>query len=241
MADSQLAAPWTTFSPADRELFEAAIVRHRRASWRVTVACAAAVAAVVLVVSILMAPLLYCLIALVADVVNLMTPVPDVMGSLGRQVDHVVNARTMSAAALARLGATAALPGLALMLAATWGLDRVWAKSPLFDAGDIPGRPPDRSDFAEQRLANVVEEMAIAAGVPPPRLVIVPGGVNAAACGRDESHVTLLAGEAFASSVEREQLEGMVAHLIGSIADGDMTIGLRVTTTLALFGLMARL
>src|SRR5262249_23502581 len=54
MADSELAAPWTTLSPAQRETFQAAIERHRRASWRVTIACAVAVVAVALVVAILM-------------------------------------------------------------------------------------------------------------------------------------------------------------------------------------------
>ena len=104
----------------------------------------------------------------------------------------------------------------------------------------MPGRAPDRSVLAEERLANVTEEMAIAAGLPAPRVVIVPGGVNAAACGRDQAHVTLIVGEALPASLPREQLEGMVAHLVGSIADGDMAIGLRVTTTLALFGLVAK-
>lgn len=68
----------------------------------------------------------------------------------------------------------------------------------------------------------------------------MPGGANAAACGRDRAHVTLLVGEALPDGLPREQLEAMMAHLVGSIANGDMTIGLRVTTTLATFGLIAR-
>jgi len=141
---------------------------------------------------------------------------------------------------IARVGVIAALPGLGLMAAVALALQRVWRTSPLFGAGEVPGRAPDRTVLEEERLANVVEELAIAAGIPTPRVVIVPGGVNAAACGRDQAHVTILAGEALAASVGRDQLQGMIAHLVGSIADGDMAIGLRVTTTLALFGLLAR-
>ena len=71
--------------------------------------------------------------------------------------------------------------------------------------------------------------------------MIVAGGVNAAACGSDAEHVTLIVGRALPAALDREQLQGLVAHLIASVADGDMTIGLRVTTTLALFGLIARI
>lgn len=240
--DEHGAAPnrWTAFSPTERESFLSAIARHRRASWRVTAACAVAVVVLMVVVAILMAPLLYSVIGLGFDLVNLVTPAPDAVAWMGRQLDPVFNAKSVSWATIARVGAVAALPGLALMGAAALALRRIWTASPLFDGGDLPGRAPDRTVLAEERLANVTEEMAIAAGIPAPRVVIVPGGVNAAACGRDESHVTLIVGDALPASLDREQMEGMIAHLVGSIADGDMTIGLRVTTTLALFGLVAK-
>jgi Zn-dependent protease with chaperone function len=242
MTDQGLAAArWTALSAAERETFFAAIARHRRASWRVTAACAVAVAALAATVAILMAPLLYCLLALALDLVNFVTPTPDLMVWMGRMLDPLFSSPRMPVALAVRDGALAAVPGVILMALATLGLRRIWRRSPLFDAGDVPGRPPDRSHLAEQRLANVVEEMAIAAGIPPPRVIIVPGGANAAACGRDERHVTILAGETLVGAVDREELEGLVAHLIGSIADGDMTIGLRVTTTLALFGLVSRI
>lgn len=227
--------------PADRESFLAAIERHRRASWRVTVACAVGFVVLAIVVAILMSPLLFGLVALAVDIVNLFVPAPDLMGALGRSLSDVFDAPQVPVATAIRTGAVAALPGVALMGLATFGLRRVWAHSPLFDGGDLPGRAPNRTVLAEERLANVVEEMAIAAGIPAPRVLIVEGGANAAACGRDESHVTLLVGEGLLDDVDREQMEGFAAHLVGSIADGDMTIGLRVTTTLALFALVSRL
>jgi Zn-dependent protease with chaperone function len=161
------------------------------------------------------------------------------MGSLGRLVDGLVNAKSVSTAALMETGVLAAVPGLVLMAIAMVALGHLWRHSPLFGVGSLPGRPPNRAVLGEERLANVVEEMAIAAGVPVPRIAIVPGG-NAAVCGSDPSHATLFAGEWLAGSVDRDQLEGMIAHLIGSIADGDLAIGIRVTTTLTLFGLIAR-
>jgi Zn-dependent protease with chaperone function len=241
MADLQPESDRRSFSPAaGRESFVAAIARHRRACWRVTAACVAAVIVLSVVTAILMAPLLACLVALGFDAVNLVTPAPDVMAWVVRQMDPLLSSKAVSWMTLVRVGAIAAVPGLVLMSMVTLALQRVWKTSPLFDAGDLPGRPPDRSALAEERLANVVEEMAIAAGVPVPRIVVVPGGVNAAACGRDASRVTLLVGDGSLTSIGREQLEGMMADLVASIANGDMTIGLRVTTTLALFGLIAR-
>jgi len=241
MANSTLASnQTTTFGPLDRETFLAAIARHRRASWRVTAACALAVMVLALVVAILMAPLLWSAIGLAADAANLITPTADVFRWIGRLIDPVFSSSNPTTAMFVRAGAIVALPGLAVMALATAALDRVWTASPLFAAGQIPGRPADRTVLAEERLVNIVEEMAIAAGVPPPRVVLTEGGLNAAACGRDQSHVTLIVGEALPHAVTREQLEGMIAHLIGSIANGDMAIGLRVTTTLSLFKLIAR-
>jgi Zn-dependent protease with chaperone function len=231
---------WKKLSADERETFFSAIARHRRASWRVTGACGVAVGLLALVVAILMSPLLYCLIGLAFDAANLWRPAPDLLGWLGHQLDAVFSAKSVAPAALIQVGIIVSLPGIALMAALAYALRRVWLSSPLFDGGAIQGRAPDRTVLAEQRLANVVEEMAIAAGTPVPRIVIVPGGVNAAACGRDEAHVTFLVGEAMAASVSREQLEGMIAHLIGSVVDGDMLIGVRVTTTLSLFGVLAR-
>lgn len=198
-----------------------------------------AVAVVATVVAVLMAPLLYSLIALAFDAINLVTPMPDLMGWLFHQVD-LLSGRNVPASSFVEVGIVAALPGLALMGAVTLALRHVWTTSPLFNAGTLAGRPPDRAVLAEERLANVVEEMSISAGIPVPRIIIAPGGANAAASGRDREHVTIVAGEGLVVSLDREQLEGAVAHLIGSVANGDMSIGLRVTTTLALFGLVAR-
>jgi Zn-dependent protease with chaperone function len=232
---------WRALPADERESFFAAIERHRRAAWRVTAACGVATALLALVVAILMAPLLYCVIGLAFDALNLFRPTPDLLGALGRRIDAAVNAAAVPTSTLLQVGIVLAMPGCALMLAAASALRRVWLASPLFNAGELSGRPPDRAVLAEQQLANVVEEMAIASGAAAvPRIVIVPGGVNAAACGRDDAHVTFLIGEGLVGRVSREHLEGLVAHLVASVVDGDMAIGMRVTTTLTLFGLLAR-
>ena len=193
-----------------------------------------------LVVATLMAPLLYCLVALVLDVINVVVPMPDFMQWLGQLIDPLFSDAPVSAELLVRISVLAAIPGLVLMAVAALALRRVLTTSPLFDQGELPGRAPDRTVLAEQRLANVVEEMAIAANIAPPRVLIVPGGVNAVACGRDATHVSLLVGEMLVTKLNREQMQGAMAHLVAAIAGGDMKIGLRAALTLALFGLIAR-
>jgi hypothetical protein len=42
----------------------------------------------------------------------------------------------------------------------------------------IGGRPPRPGDLEEQQLGNVVAEMAIAAGVKPPRVMLLDGGAE---------------------------------------------------------------
>ena len=239
--DSALAAPAFGWSATERESFFAAIGRHRRAAWRVSLVCGLAAAVLALVMAVLLAPLLYCAIGLAVDLLNLLVPLPDAMGFFGRIVDRVIDGKDVTVAEVLGVTALAAIPGLLLMALAGAGLRRALRTSPLFAAGELPGRAPDRSVLVEQRIANVVEEMAIAAAIAPPRVLIVPGGVNAAGCGRDEQHTTLLIGEELLRVLNREQMQGVVAHLVASVAGGDMRIGLRAATTLALFALMARL
>ena len=232
---------WVPWTAPEREDFFAAIARHRRASWRITYACVFAIAVLTLVVAVLLSPLLICLIGLMVDIVNLIAPMPDVLGAFGRYIDPLFDEKTFTYTRLVHASALAAIPGLLVMGVIVLALHRALQRSPLFDAGELPGRAPTSAVLAEQRLINVVEEMALAASIAPPNVRIIPGGINAAVFGRDETHTTILVGEGLLATLGRAQLQGAVAHLIGSIAGGDMPIGLRAAMTFALFGLFARL
>jgi Zn-dependent protease with chaperone function len=231
---------WIPWTASERESFFDAIRRHRRASWRITAACVLAIAVLALVVSVLLSPLTICLLGLAVDVVNLALPMPDVLGTFGGYIDPLFDERTFTFMRLAHATALASIPGLLVMGVAVLALNRALKRSPLFDAGELPGRAATRAVLAEQRLLNVVEEMAIAAGIPRPNVRIIPGGINAAVFGRDEAHTTMLVGERLLNALDRGEMQGAVAHLTGSIAGGDLPIGLRAAVTFALFGLLAR-
>lgn len=77
----------------------------------------------------------------------------------------------------------------------------------------------------ERRLVNVVDEMAIAAGVPRPRCWIVPDDdPNAFATGRDEntSHVAVTAG--LLELLDRDELQAVIGHEMGHVKNLDVRL-----------------
>jgi heat shock protein HtpX len=89
----------------------------------------------------------------------------------------------------------------------------------------------------EQRLVNVVEEMAIAAGTPKPRVWIVPDDApNAFATGvrPEESHIAVTRGAL--GTLSREELQGVVAHEMGHVVNYDVRL---MTLLTALVGMVA--
>ena len=236
-------AAWTNWSASEREQFFDAIARHRRNAWRVTLPCALASLLLALILAILLAPLLYGLLGLAVDVINLALPMPDLLGHLGSMVGVMVDSldsdRPAPASAWLRLAIVAAVPGAVLMAAIVFALRRALMHSPLFHPLKAPGRPALPSDLNEQRFANTVAEMAAAAMIPAPRVTFVDGGANASAFGPDESHATVMAGTGLLPNLNRQQMQGIAAHLIASVADGDMKIGMRTAMTLGLFTLPA--
>ena len=233
----------TRWSSAEREDFFRAIARHRRESWRATLAAAFAMAVAAVVVAVLVSPLLYCIAALGLDVGNLVRPMPDLLGGAFHALQPLLDTPgRVPLAGWLRVTALAAAPGLALMAVVVLALRRVLSHSPWFAGGDVPGRPVDATRLAEQRFANTVEEMCIAAQLPRPRILIADGiGCNAVVLGRDERSATLVVGPELLSVLDRAECEGVAGHLVGSMANGDLPIGLRTATTLALFHLLGRL
>ncbi len=234
---------WETWSPAERESFFDAIARHRRAAWRVTLVTRAVNFVVALVVAILMSPLFYGTLALLLDLLNLVVPAPNLVPRIGHALDRALNAPArMSIGDWIELGAMAALPGLLWMAFVLRALRKVLALCMSFDSGDLGARAVDPTQLSEQRFGNVVAEMAIAANLPPPRVLVVGSPVvDAVAFGSDERHATIVVTEGLLSLLNRAQMEGVAASLVASIADGDMKIGVRAALSLGLFALIARL
>jgi Zn-dependent protease with chaperone function len=234
--DDAIAAlrPWAT---GERETFFDAIARHRRAAWRVTAASAVADVVVAVVVAVLMAPIFYAALILACDVVNLVRPMPNLAAIIFARLDPLVDEpAAVPIGDWLTIGALAAAPGLVWMASVLVVMHRAVRSSSVF-SGDIPARAPDPHVLEELRFANVIEEMAIAANLPNPRVLVVEStAVNAAVFGPDERRATIVGTSALLRSLSRDELQGVAGDLVSAIANGDMTIGLRVAATLGLFG-----
>jgi heat shock protein HtpX len=89
----------------------------------------------------------------------------------------------------------------------------------------------------ELQLRNVVEEMAIAAGIPTPRIWIIPDpDPNALATGRDEHRSSIAVTEGLLAVCTRDELQAVVAHELGHIKNLDVRL---MTLLAAMVGAVA--
>lgn len=78
---------------------------------------------------------------------------------------------------------------------------------------------------AQQQLVNVAEEMAIAAGLPKPTLWVVPDpDLNAFATGYDRRHASIAVTEGLLAALDRDELQGVVAHEMSHIQNDDVRL-----------------
>ena len=90
--------------------------------------------------------------------------------------------------------------------------------------------PASSEDFLEKRLLNIVEEMAIASGVPVPPVYLMEKekGINAFAAGfTPEDAVIGITGGAL-ETLNREELQGVIAHEFSHVLNGDMWLDLKL-------------
>lgn len=89
-------------------------------------------------------------------------------------------------------------------------------------------RPATREEHAH--LVNSVEGLAIAAGIPaPPVYVIDDTALNAFATGRDPKHAVIVVTSGLMNSLNRIELEGVIAHEMSHIKNYDIRLMVLVT------------
>ena len=92
---------------------------------------------------------------------------------------------------------------------------------------------PASTEPAERRLLNVVEEMALAAGVPVPPVYVLPEeGINAFAAGHASADAVIGITEGSMRLLARDELKGVVAHEFSHVLNGDMRLNLRLIAVL---------
>ena len=92
----------------------------------------------------------------------------------------------------------------------------------------------------EPRLHNIVEGIAIAAGVPKPRVYVVPEQApNAFATGRDPQHSSIAVTQGLLDIMNRVELEGVIGHEMSHVLDRDILVGTVVATVVGAAVLMS--
>ena len=221
--------------------------RHRRTS-----AISAALVVVVLAVSgiplsILISPLVVAAAAIPVYVADLVFDIPaEVTGWLDRAF-HLLP--TMWSAARRSdvdmpwdwLAGLFVFPGLVAMVL-LWAVVRFTFRRT--GVGGVlrrmEARPPRSGDLAEQRLANLVQEVAVAAAVPPPRVLLIDSkAANVGAAGLTMDDATVVVTRGFVDRLPRDAQQAVIAHVMASIGNGDLTLAAEILTLLQVWGLVS--
>ncbi|HTI95613.1 MAG TPA: M48 family metallopeptidase [Rudaea sp.] len=97
---------------------------------------------------------------------------------------------------------------------------------------------PATTDFAHKRLRNVVEEIAIASGVPVPEIYVLEGepAINAFAAGYTPADAAVTVTQGCLDKLNRDELQGVIAHEFSHVLNGDMRLNIRLMGVL--FGIL---
>jgi Zn-dependent protease with chaperone function len=250
-----------TLGPVDRESFFDAQRRNRRATWRLSAACALAAIVTGIPLSLVLTPVFFAVVLLGTRLVSLVVPVPmrvwdsyesialvlvrafqqfddSSTSSTGTAVTHHVSTSAVAFGAVVWL-----LPGILLMLL-------IWpALRAVFRSGGVGGllltmaaRDPRPGDLEERQLVNVVEEIALAAGLPTPRVMLIDAQVaNAAVVGSSPHDATIVVARPLLDDLDRDETQGILAHLIGSVGNGDLGVAMSIIAVYQTFGFASAL
>ena len=228
--------------PVDRIHFLDEQRRYRRATRRFTVLAALAVLITGIPACIVVTPLVFTVVMTIGHIINAISPISpetlETIRGLGRSVSSAIDAIdagggvgtfTAARAALMRIALVAGvlvLPGAIAILGLWLAIRRVFGHVAVGHALEAAGaRPPNERDLEERQLRNVVEEMAIAAGVKPPRVLIIQSdAVNAAAMGTEIDDATVLVTRGLLDKLDRDETQAIIGHVIGSVGNGDLGI-----------------
>jgi Zn-dependent protease with chaperone function len=98
---------------------------------------------------------------------------------------------------------------------------------------------PDEQEPMRRRLRNVVEEMALASGIPVPEIYVLDheAGINAFAAGFQPEDAAIAVTRGTLETLDRDELQGVIAHEFSHILNGDMRLNIRLMGPL--FGILA--
>ena len=88
----------------------------------------------------------------------------------------------------------------------------------------------DTADLKRRRLLNIVEEMAIASGVPMPEVYVLEQepGINAFAAGHTPANAAVTVTQGALDRLSRDELQGVIGHEFSHVLNGDMRLNVQL-------------
>lgn len=244
-------APTQRFAPHDRESFFDAQRRNRHATWRLSGICCIATVVMGIPLALTLTPLLYAAGLIIAEIVNVGMPLPQSFWQRSNELARygfttfqwMTGGSAPNLQALALGAAVLLLPGIVFCIALWLGINSLFRRAGVGGALlALKAREPNTSALKELQLADVVQEMAIAAGLPAPRIMLIDSpAANAAVIGTSAADACIVITRGMLNGLTRDELEGALAHLVASIGNGDLKIAFRVTSVFETCGLLVEL
>lgn len=95
---------------------------------------------------------------------------------------------------------------------------------------------PTTPDYKEKQLLNIVEEMAVASGLPMPQVFLLEAQeINAFAAGIKPENAAVTVTRGALNLLNRDELQGVIAHELGHIKNADMKVNMRLAAMVMAF------
>jgi Zn-dependent protease with chaperone function len=138
-----------------------------------------------------------------------------------------------------------ALFGVSVLIIGVIGLASLFKSAQLRGGGAVVAQSlggvrveRDTADPARKRLRNIIEEMAIASGVPVPEIYVLEQepAINAFAAGHTPANACVTVTQGALDHLNRDELQGVIGHEFSHILNGDMRLNIQLMG--AIFGLL---
>jgi len=119
----------------------------------------------------------------------------------------------------------------------TWSSYQYGDRVVLSSTGAVPAEGPQYT-----YLNDTVEGLAIAAGIPKPSVYVVPSDeINAFATGKDPEHASVAVTTGLLKALNRQEMEGVVAHELSHIRNRDVQFMTLVAVLVGLAGILSHM
>ncbi len=132
-----------------------------------------------------------------------------------------------------------------LVTAITIGVALIWTLISWYTGDQIILNSADAHEISRSthhEIFVLVENLTIATGLPLPRIYIIDdNSLNAFATGRDPEHASLALTRGIIKKLNRAELEGVIGHELGHIANRDIRLTMLVATSIGAISLMGQI